>query len=73
MNKAIKIRVYPNEEQKVLIEKTFGSCRWMWNTMLAERKDAYDKTGETIHPTPAKYIQKIYKNLLTILHTCDII
>ena len=25
MNKAYKFRIYPTEEQKVLIEKTFGS------------------------------------------------
>lgn len=55
MNRAVKMRIYPTDEQRVLIEKTFGSCRWMWNTMLSERKETYEKERRTIHPTPAKY------------------
>ena len=55
MNKAIKVRIYPTDDQKVLIEKTFGCCRWIWNTMLSERKEVYEQTKTTIHPTPAKY------------------
>lgn len=55
MNKAIKVRIYPTEEQQVLIDKTFGCCRWMWNTMLGERKNVYQETKKTIHLTPAKY------------------
>lgn len=55
MNKAIKIRIYPTDEQKTLIEKTFGCCRWVWNAMLSERKEAYEKEGKSVQPTPAKY------------------
>lgn len=55
MNKAIKIKIYPTPEQATLIEKTFGCCRWVWNTILAERQEVYGKTGATVHPAPAKY------------------
>lgn len=34
MNKSFKIRIYPNQEQRVLIEKTFGSVRYVYNRML---------------------------------------
>ena len=43
MIKAYKIRLYPNNNQKVLIEKTFGCCRKMYNEMLAERKQVYEQ------------------------------
>ena len=33
-----KFRLYPNEEQRVLIAKTFGCCRWVCNWGLAMRK-----------------------------------
>ena len=34
--KAYKIRCFPTEEQKELIIKTFGCCRWYWNQALKE-------------------------------------
>ena len=43
MIRAYKIRIYPNNKQKVLIEKTFGCCRKMYNEMLAERKQVYEE------------------------------
>ena len=27
----IKVRLYPNEAQAELFEKTFGCCRYIWN------------------------------------------
>ena len=59
MNKAIKIRIYPTDEQKTLIEKTFGCCRWVWNAMLSERKEAYEKEGKSVQPTPAISTRKL--------------
>ena len=34
MLKAYKYRIYPNNEQKVQIEKTFGCCRFVYNQIL---------------------------------------
>ena len=55
MNRAIKYRIYPTEEQQVLFAKTFGCCRKVWNLMLDERETAYLKEGRSCRPTPAKY------------------
>jgi len=33
MNKAFKFRIYPNAEQRVLIGKTFGCARFIYNRM----------------------------------------
>ena len=37
MNKAIKYRIYPTTEQIVLLLKTFGCCRKVWNLMLDDK------------------------------------
>lgn len=42
-NKAYKFRLYPTEEQAHLIRKTFGCVRFVYNKMLAERKEVYEK------------------------------
>ena len=43
VQRALKIRIYPNETQKVLLLKTFGCCRFIYNAMLSERKEVYEK------------------------------
>ncbi|MGL5903565.1 MAG: helix-turn-helix domain-containing protein, partial [Cetobacterium sp.] len=34
-NLAYKYRIYPNEEVRILIEKTFGCTRFVYNKILA--------------------------------------
>ena len=51
MLKAYKYRIYPNKEQKIQIEKTFGCCRFVYNQTLAYRKDAYEKEKKSISRT----------------------
>ena len=40
-NKSFKVRVYPNKEQKVLIDKTFGCARFIYNFMLNLKQKLY--------------------------------
>lgn len=47
MFKAYKYRIYPTEDQKVLIEKHFGCCRWVYNYALSEKIRSYEETGQT--------------------------
>lgn len=53
--KAYKFRLYPNQNQKVLFAKTFGSSRAIWNMMLADKIAYYEETGKTLYNTPAQY------------------
>lgn len=53
--KGFKYRIYPNPEQEVLIRKTFGCCRWMWNRMLSDKQEHYTTYHESINITPAMY------------------
>lgn len=62
VNKAYKYRIIPNSEQEELIKKTFGCVRFVYNQMLAERKEQYEKYKEDKTalkklktPTPVKY------------------
>ncbi|MEM3895627.1 RNA-guided endonuclease TnpB family protein [Thermofilum sp.] len=41
MFKALKVRLYPNEQQKILLEKHFGACRFVYNHFLEVRTKYY--------------------------------
>ena len=41
MIKTLKVRLYPNDEQQVLLEKHFGSCRFVYNHFLDVRTKFY--------------------------------
>jgi len=48
MLKAIKIRIYPNQEQKIYINKLLGSCRFVYNNCLAYKIERYNENKSTI-------------------------
>ena len=41
MNKSFKVRIYPSKEQYVLIDKTFGCARYVYNFMLNLKQRLY--------------------------------
>ena len=41
MNKSFKLRIYPNKEQQILIDKTFGCTRFIYNFMLNLKQKLY--------------------------------
>ena len=45
MIKSYKIRIYPTKEQEQLMWKHIGSCRYIWNYMLALQEERY-RQGE---------------------------
>ena len=55
MNKAYKFRLYPNKEQRVLLAKTFGATRFIYNKMLEDKIKHYEETKTTLNNTPAQY------------------
>ena len=46
MNIAYRFRIYPTEEQKILLGKTFGCCRFLYNQMLDDKIREYEKTEQ---------------------------
>ena len=55
MNKAYKFRLYPDEEQKMMIAKTFGCVRFIYNKMLSDKIEYYHQTQKKLNNTPAQY------------------
>ena len=48
MHKAFKFRLYPNKEQEVLIAKSIGCNRFVFNHFLAERKLFWEEENQTL-------------------------
>lgn len=46
-----RFRLYPNKEQRELIAKTFGCCRWVYNWGLAMRKKAWEEEKKSLSLT----------------------
>lgn len=62
MLKAYKYRLYPNKEQEVLIQKTFGCCRFVYNQTLAHRKEMYETKKESMNKTSCNnYCNQVLK------------
>ena len=38
---ATRVKLYPNQEQKVLLDKHLGSCRFIYNYFLKKRDEYY--------------------------------
>ena len=55
MNIAYRFQIYPTEEQKILLGKTFGCCRFLYNQMLNDKIQEYEKTKKMLKNTPAMY------------------
>lgn len=48
MEKAYKFRIYPNKTQEILIQKTFGCVRFVYNYFLDKRIKAYETNKTTL-------------------------
>lgn len=55
MNKSYKFRIYPNPAQEVMLMKTFGCVRFIYNKMLADREAYFAETGKHLNLPPARY------------------
>ena len=62
MLKAYKYRIYPNKQQEELIQKTFGCCRFVYNQMLAYRKELYETKKESMSRIDCNnYVNQVLK------------
>ena len=49
MPKTFAYRLYPtNEQQQRLLERQLEECRWLYNHLLAERRDAWEQRHESV-------------------------
>ncbi|MGL5873362.1 MAG: IS200/IS605 family element RNA-guided endonuclease TnpB [Xenococcaceae cyanobacterium] len=49
VQKAFKVTLIPNRNQEVLINKTIGCARFVYNRFLARRKELYDSEQKTLN------------------------
>ena len=63
-NKAYKFRIYPNKEQEILIAKTIGCSRFVFNHFLAQWNDTYKETGKGLtYNSCSKQLTQLKKEL----------
>ena len=69
--RAYNIRLYPSRQQAVLLGKTFGCCRKVYNCMLDARLKSYEATGTQCRTKPTDYyadfpfLKEVDSNALT--------
>ena len=55
MNRGFKFLIKPTKEQQSMFFKTFGCCRFVWNKMLSDKINAYNKDKTNLSINPANY------------------
>ena len=61
--KTYKFRMYPTAIQIKILEHTLNTCRFLYNDCLADRKNAYERTGETVNCYDQQYELKNRKGI----------
>src|SRR5690606_25609400 len=64
VNKAYRFRIYPTKEQEILITKTFGCSRFVFNHFLAKWNETYKETGKGLtYNTCSSQLTQLKKEL----------
>lgn len=50
MKKGLEIRLYPSKEQRVLIDRTLGCSRFVYNKVLAMKKELWEDYRLSYNP-----------------------
>ena len=62
MEKAFKFRIYPNKTQQVLLQKTFGCARFIYNHFLAKRIALYKQDKSSMETAEVSAKEPVPKN-----------
>ena len=62
MQKGIKFRIYPNREQKNLINQTLGCCRLIYNRGLAMRNEAFENGNKIGYSQTSAMLTELKKS-----------
>lgn len=66
-----KARIYPNKQQRELIERTFGCSRFVWNHMLDRSNKMYQRRGESFSRFDMNYALTALKHVYPWLYEVD--
>ena len=72
-NRAIIYRLYPTASQKLLLTKTFGCCRFVYNRLLSVQQERYKNGEKHLSRTHAnnfcnRQLKPAYPFLRNVLH-----
>lgn len=65
MKKGLEIRLYPSKEQRVLIDRTLGCSRFVYNRVLAMKKELWEDYKLSFNPN-LKSFKKEWKFLTEV-------
>ena len=61
MFRAYKTEIYPTKEQKIKINRTIGTCRWVYNFYIECNKKLYEEGGKFMNSTAfSKWLNNEY-------------
>ena len=67
-NKAYVYRIYPDQMQEQLMQKTFGCCRFVYNSLLTLQEERYRSGEKHLSKTEANtYCNKVLSAVIRIL------
>jgi putative transposase len=69
--KGLKYRIYPNKEQQVLINKTLGCSRFVYNHFLNVRSSFYKENGKGISYNKTSQLLTELKKIINWLNEVD--
>jgi putative transposase len=71
-NKAYIYRIYPDQMQEQLMQKTFGCCRFVYNSLLTLQEERYKAGEKHLSKTEANtYCNKVLKDAFPFLREVD--
>jgi len=71
MERAYKFRIYPNNKQEILLNKSFGCTRLVYNHFLHKRIEHYEKTGKTLNYNSCSKLLTSFKSEKPFLKEID--
>ena len=63
LHKSLKVRLYPTEEQSILLNKTFGCCRLLYNERLSEHIEWWNQNKDLPKEQRSTFKGKLPKQL----------
>jgi putative transposase len=70
MLKAVKVRIYPTDEQQAHLAQAFGCVRWVWNQSLSVMSLTYKETGKGLSAYDMKKQIPVWKTEFEWLKEC---
>lgn len=70
MLKAVKVRIYPTDEQQAHLAQAFGCVRWVWNQSLQVMSTTYKETGKGVSALSMKKQIPVWKKEHEWLKEC---